>query len=118
MRRFFHPRDRQLSAWLHSGNERLDRHVDTCERCAARIEVLGGQPLSTDTGSAALGDALVSVLAPPPDLQPRLRAGINRKMQEREDLRLLAEMLGIPLRTIRSLREPPQDPDASSAPNT
>ena len=89
-RRIWHPSRRRLTAWLEDGDQSLDAHISTCERCATKLEDLS-QP------SVPLGDALRAMLAPPPDLQPRLRNGIAARLQTRDDLRLLFELMGVPL---------------------
>ena len=99
-----HPSKRRLLAWLESGDASLDDHLATCERCASRLEDLS-QP------ETAIRDALREMLRPPEDLQPRLRAGIARKMQTREDLKLLFELMGIPWQTARVLSKPPPPSD-------
>ena len=98
-----HPSKRRLLAWLEQGDESIDAHVATCDRCATRLEDLS-QP------ATAIGDALRAMLAPPADLQPRLRSGIAAQMRNREDLRLLFELLGVPWQTARAMSTPrPED---------
>ena len=101
-RRLGHPSKRRLAAWLEHGDESLDAHLADCERCATRLEDLS-QP------ATAIGDALRAMLAPPEDLQPRLRSGIAAKMQNREDMRLLVELLGVPWQTAQAMSAPPPD---------
>ncbi len=98
-RQFRHPSRRRLRSWLESGDPSIDAHLATCETCATRLEDLSAP-------AADLGEALRTTLAPPQDLQPRLRAGIAQKLQTREDLRLLVELMGIPMQTIRMLSDP------------
>lgn len=102
MRRLWHPSKRRLQDWLEHGDDEIDEHLGTCERCATRLEDLS-QP------ETAIRDALREMLRPPEDLQPRLRAGVARKMQTREDMRLLVDLLGIPWQTARAMStDPPQ----------
>lgn len=102
-RRVRHPSRRRLLAWLEGGDDAIDAHLAGCERCASRLEDLS-QPAN------AIGDALRAMLAPPPDLQPRLRSGIARQMRNREDMRLLVELLGLPWQTARAMSAPsPED---------
>ena len=103
-RRIWHPSKRRLREWLEEGDERLDAHIDGCGRCAARLEDLS-QP------TASLADALHSMLAPPDDLQDKLRVGIARKLDARADLELLGEMLALPWRTMQAMTADPPDDD-------
>lgn len=103
-RRIGHPSKRRLLAWLEDGDDSIDVHIAGCDRCATRLEDLS-QP------ATAIGDALRAMLAPPPDLQPRLRSGIARQMQTREDMRLLFELLGVPWQTARAMSAPDPEDD-------
>lgn len=102
--RFVHPSKRRLQAWLDQGDRALDDHISACAQCASRLEDFS-EP------DASLGDALRAVLAPPGDLQPRLLTGIAAKMQTRDDLRLLVELIGLPVSTMRALGPPPSAMD-------
>ncbi len=107
-RHLWHPSKRRLSTWLEHGDESIESHLSDCEHCATRLEDLS-QP------SPSIRDALSTMLAPPDDLQPRLRAGISRRMQAREDMRLLVELMGIPWQTAQAI-SPNGNPD--NPPNT
>lgn len=112
-RHLLHPSRRRLAAWLEDDglDAKVDAHVATCDRCATRLDDLS-EP------AVPLGDALRSMLSPPEDLQPRLRNGIARKLQTREDLRLMIEMLGVPWQTAQLLADPPPEPPASPGATT
>lgn len=99
-RRAWHPSKRRLSRWLEGDDDAIDSHLSSCEHCASRLEDLS-QP------AGGLADALRTMLAPPPDLQPRLSAGIVRKVQAREELRLAFELLAIPWQTAQAMAPPP-----------
>ena len=101
-RGFPHPSRRRLSAWLEHGDDSLDDHIDGCERCASKIEAIS-RP------SASIADALQATLAPPPDLHPRLRTGIAKKMQLGDDMEFLIGFLGLPWATIQALSELPPE---------
>ena len=94
MKRLFHPPVRRLQRWLDGAEPKLDKHLGTCEVCAARIEAL-------DEPSAPLREALLEHLAPPELLDDRLRVTIDQRMQAREDLTLITELFGLPIRTVR-----------------
>lgn len=100
-RHLFHPSRRRLEAWLEGVADDIDDHVADCAHCAARLEELASPP------SAPLRTALLRALAPPADLQPRLRTGMVRRLEAREDLQLMASMLGVPGDTLRTLLSPP-----------
>lgn len=103
MRRLRHPSKKRLAAWLSAGDATLEAHIATCERCASRLEDIS-EP------SQPLGEALSAMLAPPEDLYPRLRIGIAAKMSTREDLQLLAELMGLPFQAAKTLavHDPPR----------
>ena len=98
-RRIRHPSKRRLLAWLEEGDASIDAHIAGCDRCATRLEDLS-QP------ATAIGDALRAMLAPPADLHPRLRTGIAAQMQNREDMRLLFDLFGVPWQTARAMSAP------------
>ena len=102
--RFRHPSPRQLEAWLSNAAPTFDAHVATCNRCATKLEELS-RP------TASVSEALRSMLTPPEDLQQRLRSGIERKLQARQDLHLLAELIGLPWQTAQALRANPSTDD-------
>jgi hypothetical protein len=91
-----HPSRKRLQAWFEGDacDSSLDAHLDTCERCTAVIEELA-------VGSDPLQSALQQVLAPPADIRQRLEIGINTRLQNRQDLAVVAELMGIGLRTAR-----------------
>lgn len=96
-----HPSDKKLLQWLErgdGGDPARDEHIATCERCANRLEELA-QPIPE------LGVALTQSLQAPDDLVQRLGVRMNASIQNREDLALFFELMGIPLATVRSLME-------------
>lgn len=95
-RGLIHPSRRRLLAWLDSGDPDIEAHIDTCERCASKIEALS-QP------TPPLSEALIAMLQPPPDLQPRLRTGIARKLQAQDDLEFVLGFLGLPWKTVQAI---------------
>lgn len=89
-----HPSLRRLQRWLDGEDDDLDGHLATCERCASRIE-------SLEVDDSALLQPLLEVLTPPEELTTRLRGGIDERMRSREDLTLLSELFGLPIRAAR-----------------
>ena len=106
--RLFHPSRKRLHRWLEHGDAELDDHIAACHRCATTLESLAET-------EPALGDALRTLLAPPADLHPRLQSGMAAKMQARDDLKLLVELLGLPVQTLRAMGPP--DPSPPAAPS-
>lgn len=94
-----HPNRKRLAAWAEGGESDLDRHVENCLRCAARIESLDEAP------DRDLRSALRHVLAAPEDLNPRLREGIVRKLDGRGDMSLIGDLLGLPYQTAKIISQ-------------
>ncbi|MFV0526002.1 MAG: anti-sigma factor family protein [Acidimicrobiales bacterium] len=102
---FRHPSHAELETWLN-GNDALaprrydadavDRHLRTCERCAAAIE-----RLASDDGD--IGSQLSLVLAPPPDLNDRLEQRVADTLNSRQVLGVVADLFGAGLETSRML---------------
>lgn len=94
-----HPPRPRLDDWLDgAGDPKLDAHLATCTKCAARLETLA-------TPGPDLRAALSEALAPPADLVPRLHHGVRTRLERRQELGLLAQMLGLPLQTARVLMD-------------
>lgn len=93
-----HPSRRRLEQWLE-GEDRsaeLDAHVTSCDRCADIIEELAA-------ADDPIQSALHRVLAPPDGLQLRVEAGIEERLQNRADMGLLADLMGVGLQAVRLL---------------
>lgn len=94
-----HPSKRTLREWLAGEtDEDVDRHVSTCERCANDLEAL-----ATAETDSSLRDALLFVLDPPPDLVPRVEAGVIARLESRKVLGYFADVFGAGLETSRLL---------------
>ena len=94
-----HPNKRQLLQWLDGEADELDEHVDTCERCARTLEGL-------ESAEADLKPALLSLLAPPDDLEQRINDRIAARVQDRRDMALFSSLLGVSVETGRVVFEP------------
>lgn len=93
----FHPRRDRLHGWLDGSTEpKLDRHVESCDRCASRLE-------SFAPALPNLRDALVDALAPPADFAARLEAAVAERAAAKADLELLAGLMALPWQTSRLL---------------
>lgn len=100
-----HPGQLVLRQWLTgSVDDDVERHIDTCRRCAAVLEDL--DPVA----DAEIGDALAEVLAPPEDLTERLVAGVNARLSSRQVMGVVADLFGAGFETTRLLlMEEPHD---------
>ena len=105
-----HPSNKLLSSWLDGDIdlEEHDEHINSCNRCAARLEKLTAQiPLDNVTPlSEQFRPALMAVLQPPEDLHERISARISERLQERDDMTLFGSMLSVPVETSRIVIEP------------
>jgi len=91
----WHPPARKLALWLDGEDDaRVDAHVASCERCATKIE-------NIDASEVSLRDQLLHLLQPPSELDERLRRPIDTRMRGREDLSLISELFGLPIRAAR-----------------
>ena len=105
MKPIFHPSRSKLAQWLDSGGpEKVDLHVSNCDRCAAKLE-------SIDTPTSGLGQALLNILEAPDDLADRMNERVESALRRREELMLLAGLLGIPIETARIVMSSPPDDD-------
>lgn len=98
-----HPNRQQLASWLNDGEGHLDEHIDSCEKCAARLDELDATlPTSNGTDnviaiSKDLKPALLTLLQPPDDFHERIRDRISARLQDRSDADLFGSLLGIPI---------------------
>lgn len=104
MRRYIHPSKAKLGTWLETGGpEKVDGHVVTCERCAARLE-------SIDTPGPTVRDALLLSLEAPEDLAARMAGQVESALKRREEFFLLAGLLSVPFETVKVVAAPPENP--------
>lgn len=104
--RHLHPAHHELVAWLDGESSQHDEHIENCLWCAQWIEeIQSGSDEAELLESAPISTALAEAVRPPTDLQPRLSQGIAKQLQSREDLSLLADLLGVSWRTIRMLSQ-------------
>ena len=67
-------------------------------------------------GHDPVNAALEFVLAPPDDLRTRIEQGINTRLQNRQDLSVIADLMGIGIHTARLLIGDAR-PDGEAGPN-
>ncbi len=102
-----HPNRQQLASWLNGENENLDEHIDTCEKCAGRLDKLDNEILgNVEPITADLRPALLTLLQPPADLHERISERITERLQDRSDADLFGSLLGIPIEASRIFLEP------------
>lgn len=98
-----HPPRTKLEGWLEGAQEpKVDAHVTTCAKCASRLEELA-RPV------ADVRAALAAVLRPPDDLVPRLQQGVRTRLERRQELGLMGQLLGLPWETTRLLMDEEQE---------
>ncbi len=107
-----HPSKAVLRDWLTGEIEadttdNVERHLDTCARCAATLEAL--EPAA----ETPLGNALAIVLAPPSDLAQRLEEGVTARLSSRQMMEVVADLFGAGLETTRLLLIEGEDDDDS-----
>lgn len=112
-RHLFHPSNRRLRTWLDTGaTRRVTQHVETCERCADRLEQLDQveRARTAGRGRMPIGDALRALLVTPDDLTLRVTDGLQTWRNGNQDLELFAELFSIGMDTAR-LVTPPAAPN-------
>ncbi len=112
-----HPSKAVLRDWLTGEIEpdttdTVERHLDTCARCAATLEAIEPAP-ETPVAPEALGSALAIVLAPPSDLAQRLEAGVTARLSSRQMMEVVADLFGAGMETTRLLMIEGDDDDDS-----
>ena len=97
-----HPNSEQLSSWLNGGHEHLNDHIDSCEKCASRLDELDGSLGGSVTAiTEDLRPALLTLLQPPEDLHERISVRIAARLQNRHDADLFASLVGVPIEASR-----------------
>lgn len=95
--RHLHPSPRKLERFVNGTEPDLTLHIENCHRCASRLEE------AFEPGRTQIAAAYRQVLRPPSDLTSRLNQGIGLKMQQRGDLELAGELIGVSWQTVRVL---------------
>ena len=110
-----HPSSEQLSSWLNGEHEHLSPHIDSCNKCASRLDELDVSTGGTVTAiTDELRPALLTLLKPPEDLHQRISERIAARLQNRNDADLFASLVGIPIEAGRILLDTTDGEDSSS----
>ena len=100
----FHPRRIRLLAWLDADDvasaPRLTTHLESCRRCAARLDSIAGarEPDRTDDIDAADGPlamAIRDVWTVPDELPARIHRAIDRREREEREIELLLGLVSL-----------------------
>lgn len=97
---FSHPGRTKLRQWLDAASpvQSITDHVETCERCATRLDDLAANDrdgASTATDNAVLARLIKSTWTPPTDLTERVIRGIDQRERNERDLDVMLGLLGI-----------------------
>lgn len=99
-----HPSSRALRDWLGgSVDPKVDRHVETCNRCAGTIEDIDTIQGDTTGGDASISEALATVLSPPADLSDRLSRRVAARLDSKVMFEIVSDLFGAGLETSRLL---------------
>lgn len=93
--RLFHPSLKKLHRWADGEDVPIDKHLATCEYCAARLDPL------LDESDDRLRAALLRLLTVPEELPARMKAGMDEHLSNQRDLQLIGEFFALPYRTAR-----------------
>lgn len=103
-----HLSNKMLSAWLDGSidlDHEHDEHLNSCTRCAGRLEKLERAFADVEPLKEQFRPALLEVLRPPEDLHERISARIAIRLQQRDDTALFGSMLGVPIETAQLLTQ-------------
>lgn len=97
---FTHPGRSKLRQWLDADSppQSVTDHVETCERCARRLEDLAANDsdgANAATDNAMLARVIKSAWEPPTDLTERVIRGIGVRERNERDLDVMLRLLGI-----------------------
>ncbi len=99
-----HPSTEKLRHWLVDDDEpdELTKHIDSCDRCAAKLEQLAaGTDESLD--HSGIGAALNHLLAPSEGLSERVEGKVIDRLGSRQFVAVLGDLFGAGLETSKLL---------------
>ncbi len=97
-----HPSRKRLERWLNASDAspEVTRHLDTCERCAQRIEELAAESTDDDEGFIGqVGVVLRQVYSAPEGIAERVMTSIESRERADREMNLLFGMFSIPRET-------------------
>lgn len=112
-----HPTSGRLHRWLEQGDDDgVGLHVEHCFRCADRLEAFDReQPVVVDR-DVDLRVALSESLAPPDDLNDRVRRGVELRWHAERELALFAGLFAIGVETAQLMFGNDADEDQHEPP--
>lgn len=100
----FHPRRGRLLAWLDADDvatePRLTSHLESCRRCAARLDVLTDAGVADEAEEVVGVDGVLAVAIRdawtiPDELPARIQRAIDRREREEREIELLLGLVSI-----------------------
>ena len=111
-----HLSTKQLTSWLNGkpDHPEHDAHIDSCAKCAARVEQLDSDMNNVRAISEEFRPALLAVLAPPENLHVRISERIAERLQSQSDVTLFGSLLGVPVETMKVVGDASTETDDSN----
>ncbi len=97
--KIMHPSSKELQAWLDgNGAPRVDKHLETCDRCAETLENQVG-----DNQTPTVHDALATVLKPTNDMTDQVAEAVRKRLDNREVLEIFGGLFASGVETTKIL---------------
>ena len=92
-----HPSRKRLAVWLDASDAApaITEHLETCERCAERLEHLADVSLDDDDIDGQIGDALREAYAAPDGISDRVLRSIDARERADREMNLLLGLFSI-----------------------
>ena len=109
-----HPSRKPLAGWLDASDAApaITAHLETCERCADRLERLADQAMDDHPLDPAIGEALREAYAAPDGINDRVMRSIDARERADREMDLLLGMFAI-AKDAAELMLPDDSPGAS-----
>lgn len=107
-----HPNRKRLLAWLNAADDApgITRHVEQCDRCAAKLEELSELPSDGDVGfNDQINVALREVYAAPDGINERVLKNIDERERADREMSLFFGLFAI-AKDAAELMLPDDDP--------